>query len=706
MGETEQLDAVETEARGEGVAGEVVSETAVADRPRVDPAGLPVRLTEAIERRREARRHPVIPETVASSSARSALLRDLAGHGWYLARFHGVRLPVYAGRLVTRAPVGFWRVSRSIYNVVADVEERPLMQSAVKRDDWKEYKDVSRQHSARMRARGALTVALLAFFAVGGWALLQFLPGWVFWTWAALAVWAFGIYGQRADKPIVTRAVDMPVAFVRLTSEVIERALRALPIGGLGKGEIRFPAPIRDVSNGWVASVDLPAGITPHEVMKLRDKLASGLRRPSGCVWPDADIEAHGGRLELTVLKVPMNKAKQPAHPLFKGGEGDVFGRIAWGTDQRGRPVTVPVFEQNFLIGSLPGGGKTAAVRGLCAGCAMDKSVELHVWELKGSGDLESFERIAHAYGSGVDDETIEGALHGLRWLVTELARRSERLNKLRKTARHLVPDSKTTRELADRRLGLHPIVFVVDEAQELFSHEDYGAEAGKLATKVIKRGRALGVILVLATQRPDKDSLPTGVSDNVSVRFCLRVMGQVPNDMVLGTSSYQNGIRATTLTPSDKGIGYLVGASDEPTVTRTYYLDAAKTDAMVERAFALRDAAGLITGHAAGEDDVIPAAGAFDEHLGRVFAECTRDFMWSEDIIAELARLYPDIYSEWTPKALGPHMRALGIGLRQLERVGADGERRNRRGVTVADVEAALADYRRSLPAGAEASA
>jgi hypothetical protein len=35
-------------------------------------------------------------------------------------------------------------------------------------------------------------------------------------------------------------------------------------------------------------------------------------------------------------------------------------------------------------------------------------------------------------------------------------------------------------------------------------SHDRYGAEAGTLATQVIKLGRALGIVLLLATQRPD----------------------------------------------------------------------------------------------------------------------------------------------------------------------------------------------------------
>jgi S-DNA-T family DNA segregation ATPase FtsK/SpoIIIE len=140
-------------------------------------------------------------------------------------------------------------------------------------------------------------------------------------------------------------------------------------------------------------------------------------------------------------------------------------------------------------------------------------------------------------------------------------------------------------------------LVLVVDEAQELFGHSEYGEEAGKLAEAIIKRGRALAVIAVFATQRPDAKSLPTGVSTNVGVGFCLRVMDQVAKDMVLGTSSYKTGIRATTFTPSDKGIGYLVGVGDEPMVVRTYYVDTVAAARIAERARLARERAGTLSG-------------------------------------------------------------------------------------------------------------
>src|SRR6185437_13264557 len=111
-----------------------------------------------------------------------------------------------------------------------------------------------------------------------------------------------------------------------------------------------------------------------------------------------------------------------------------------------------------------------------------------------------------------------------------------------------------------------------------------------------------------IATQRPDAKSLPTGVSANVSIRFCLKVMGQVETDMILGTSAYKNGLRPTTLRVDlDAGIGYLVGAGPAPQVVRTFYLDMHAADRIAIRARALREAAGTVTGHAAEDADEGP---------------------------------------------------------------------------------------------------
>ena len=85
-------------------------------------------------------------------------------------------------------------------------------------------------------------------------------------------------------------------------------------------------------------------------------------------------------------------------------------------------------------------------------------------------------------------------------------------------------PDGKVTRELANRFRRPRPLVCFIDECQNLFADPDFGKQAADDAGYVIRLGRAYGIILILLTQRPNKDMLPTDISGNVTARFCLNV--------------------------------------------------------------------------------------------------------------------------------------------------------------------------------------
>ncbi len=290
-----------------------------------------------------------------------------------------------------------------------------------------------------------------------------------------------------------------------------------------------------------------------------------------------------------------MSKVKPPAWPLARSGQADVFASVPFGTDPRGRPVTVPMFEVNWLIGAAPGQGKTSAVRALACAAALEPIADLWVHEHAGKGDLEPLAQVCHRYVSGLDDESIGYTAESLRLLRAELQRRSAALKRIDKADR---PDGKITRELAARRsLRLRPIVAVVDEVQNVFMHPQVGDQAAADAAYLIRLGRAYGIILVLATQRPTSESLPTAISGNVSARFCLKVPGQLENDIVLGTSSYKNGYKATAFrTKTDAGLGWLK-ADGDPQIVRTYYLDLPATERAAARARVIREQAGLLTG-------------------------------------------------------------------------------------------------------------
>jgi len=228
----------------------------------------------------------------------------------------------------------------------------------------------------------------------------------------AIAIATLGILGKPADRPLINRAV-VPSMVEKLTSDIVIRSLTVLGIAGINqaiarnpKDAIRFVAPITRDGPGWRADIDLPYGVTVADVMDKRDRMASALRRPLGCIWPEGDSTIHEGRLILWVGDKDLSKTVVKS-PLLKASSHDVFKGIPFGCDPRGRAVVVPVVEQNILIGSQPGQGKTASVRVLASGAALDPSAELWIHELKGTGDLDPHEQNCHRYVSGIEDEAI-----------------------------------------------------------------------------------------------------------------------------------------------------------------------------------------------------------------------------------------------------------------------------------------------------------
>src|SRR6266516_4915209 len=642
---------------------------------------------------RAATRRPIIPPWARSWTAFTETTSWWVRYWTYTLAFQATRSPKTAGRLLARAPRGVVRTLTRAARHVLDAEGHPariamVSGATVHVEHAHAYLRLSQQRDQRVRFRVAVAaVVLLGIAGGGGWLWLRG-AAWTHWAALAVGIVVFGVVGAPADKPLL----DTPVATQRpfkLTSDVVARALGVLGISALAEvaadpRAIRdlFPEPIRQDGPGWRAVINLPHGVTVNEVIKKRDKLASGLRRPLGCCWPEGDPAIHEGRLVLYVADQDMATAKLP-FPLAHRGKVDLFEPFPFGTDPRGRVVQQCLMENNLLIGSMPGYGKTFAVATVLLAAALDPRAELWCFDFKGAGDLSFIKPIAHRYATGFADDKLELGLQALRDLWALCEQRTAAIDRL---PDELTPESKVTPTLASRKsLKLHPVVAIFDEVQNVFGHPEFGKEAGELATKVIKTARALGIELVLATQRPDAPSLPTGVSSNAGIRFCLRVMGQRENDMVLGQSMHTNGICATAFTERDKGIGYLVGAGPEPRLVKTFYLDKQVCARVIARAKVARELAGMIGGYAAGARPEPPTRRAetlLRDTLG-IFP-AGDDKAACETLAALLAEAHPDTYGDLTGEQLAASLRGVGVNTSvQVNRPDEQGERRNRRGVT-----------------------
>lgn len=357
------IDDRNSERLPEVIDGEVVEE--LREPVRVDPpAPSAGSWWESAQR---SRSRAVIPVWLRSRSELASRLQWLARYVAHTVAFHLVRVPLYAAKFAVRSPRGFGRLLVHAYRWVFDADARELRTAAIARIDDVQYLKLEADRAEKVRRR--LGVAVFAALLLGAGLAVVWVAGSMLTKALVVAavVGGLGWLGQAADKPVIGRAVVTPKA-TRLSSDVVVRALAALGISqinsAVAKGPgITFPAPIVRDGPGWRAEIDLPYGVTVADVMERREKLASGLRRPLGCVWPEPVADEHAGRLVVWVGDQDMSKARQKAWPLIKRGTVDILQPLPFGTDQRGRPAGVDLMFANMVIGAMPRMGKTFALR-------------------------------------------------------------------------------------------------------------------------------------------------------------------------------------------------------------------------------------------------------------------------------------------------------------------------------------------------------
>ncbi|WP_234330673.1 cell division protein FtsK [Streptomyces sp. NRRL B-1322] len=568
-------------------------------------------------------------------------------------------------RLALMSPRGACRFIASTNRWVWDREAAPLRDFAVRTEDVDEYMRLAKLRQGRIRLRGLVTL-VAAVFGVGFALWLYVLAPVYLYVFAAGGVLLLGLAGQQPDAPVIGPAV-LKTELQKMTGSIVLRGLdsignakisAAIKKGGDMNG-LRFTSEIVRDGPGYRADLDLPYGVTPEDIMEARKPLASGLRRKVGCVWPSPDPTEHEGRLILWVGDKPMNETTKPAWPLLKSGQVDLFKPVVFGNDQRMRDVSVTLMFASVVVGSIPRMGKTFLMRLFLLIAALDPRAELHAFDFKGTGDFGALEPVCHRYRAGEEGEDIEYVVQALRELKDELRRRAKVIKSL---PRSRCPQSKVTPELAsDKTLGLHPIVIGLDECQVPFEHDKYGQEIEDICADITKRGPALGMVGMFGTQRPDAKSLPTNISANAVLRFALKVMGQPANDMILGTSMYKAGYRATMFSRSDRGICWMAGEGDDPRIVASAFVDAVGAEQVVTRARKMRDEYGNVTGHAIGKG---PEATASLDILADVLAviPADEDAVWCERIAARLTGLRPDAYAGWKGENVTAALKPWGI--------------------------------------------
>jgi S-DNA-T family DNA segregation ATPase FtsK/SpoIIIE len=633
---------------------------------------------------------------VAGRVWRSGLVERARSVAGYRAR----KLPQDAVRLVWfvlrgnwRWLVKFWswatyadlRADARAARLAGDAEARRTAQELIRTDATARWARVG-----IVAHRAAVAVRVLAPLAVLLWVVDSWMDRAAMWAWLAAvytgldAVWSvlsvavpLVLYGtpvvwlvaaafegrDRAPGAGWLVRPDRDDADSWIDERMISKALAHLGIRPLNAffkdgGELVYTVPARKDGDGTYAQIRLPLGVTADMVAAQRAKLAANLGRAALEVWPTKGEE--DGILDLWVADKGTLGGGAGEWPLLDDGQADVFEGVPFGLTQRGLVINAPLIGANWLVGGRPGQGKSSALRTLLLGAALDPTAELWAFVMGESPDFDPFTPRLTRYRMGMDDAVAEAALTALADLLEEMERRGRVLGE--QPGR----PPKVSRKLANQRgLDLHPLVVAIDECHELFQHPRFGKRAAELAVRLIKRGRKYGIMLLLATQSPTKDSIPREITRNVSCGVAYSVADQVANDGLLGSGKYRAGIRATDLRMNtDRGTCVAVGVSDATfELVRTFYVPFEDgiddVSAVITRAMAMMDEAGrsIEASHQA-KIEASPV-----DHLADI-ADVMRGErrVRTQVVLSRLAEHNPAEYEGWSPTDLTAALADLGV--------------------------------------------
>jgi S-DNA-T family DNA segregation ATPase FtsK/SpoIIIE len=141
----------------------------------------------------------------------------------------------------------------------------------------------------------------------------------------------------------------------------------------------------------------------------------------------------------------------------------------------------------------------------------------------------------------------------------------------------------------------------VCDELAFYLAAEDRKrrSEFAELLRDLVARGRAAGVIVCAATQKPASDVVPSALRDLFGFRLALRCNTPQASDTILGQGWATAGYGASSVAPGQRGVGYLLAEDGMPVRMRGFYLLDEQVTRIAERASALRADAWLAAGEA-----------------------------------------------------------------------------------------------------------
>lgn len=418
--------------------------------------------------------------------------------------------------------------------------------------------------------------ALAALAALGGlwWAVARF-------GWAALLMLCLlaGIgclaAGMRAEAAGAARGRWRAAAVYRREWQP------AMATAGLARtvdGAERIPQLLGVTSQGAVDVVRVR--MLPGQVVEDWTKVGPRLAQTFGVL--ELRARSVPGRVHDVELRAQRHDPLAAVVPPMAPADDVDLAAVPVGTRDDGAPLTLPLLYAHLFVGGETGAGKGSVIWSLVAGAAKAVArghVRLLGVDPKGGMELGVGRPLFHRLVT-----TPEEAAALLEATVGSMRSRAARCQQhgIRKIGTVPVPGKPDAPYIGDR----DPLVVVV--LDELASLTTYVTDAklrrriGDALALLLSQGRAVGVVVVAATQDVRKETI--SLRDLFPVRVALRTAEAEAADMVLGRGARDRGALTDRIRPSTPGVGFVaVDGVPEPVRVRFSYLDDTRLEELAE---------------------------------------------------------------------------------------------------------------------------
>lgn len=205
---------------------------------------------------------------------------------------------------------------------------------------------------------------------------------------------------------------------------------------------------------------------------------------------------------------------------------------FALGRDVSGQPIYADMAKMpHLLIAGSTGAGKSVAVHTLLTSLIYRNHPKILKFLLIDPKrvELNAYNGIPHLLAPVVVEK--EKAINALRWAVKEMDKRYQILSAA--NCRDIVSYNNSIIKKPKEGEDILPyIVIVVDELADLMM--SHGREVEGAIVRLAQLARAVGLHLVISTQRPSVEVITGLIKANISSRIALRVASQIDSRTIL----------------------------------------------------------------------------------------------------------------------------------------------------------------------------